>query len=188
MKIFLIRHGETFGNSLKRYIGKTDEHLSDKGVAFLKTQQKIAVDRAYISPLLRCVETAEILIEAPSIAFVGDLRECDFGDFENKNYLDLNGNMDYQSWIDSNGKTPFPNGECLDDFKIRCVKAFEKCVELEINQGDAEKKSIAFVVHNGTIMSIMEHLFGEYYFDYSVENGKGYVLNLKNGEYIWKKL
>ena len=34
-----------------------------------------------------------------------------FGSFEGKTYFDLNGNEDYQRWIDSGGTLPFPGGE-----------------------------------------------------------------------------
>lgn len=80
----------------------------------------------------RCVETAEILwpgFDQKKMQKVTDLRECDFGDFENKNYKELSGNGDYQAWIDSNGTLPFPNGESMDAFKSRCLEAFARIVE-----------------------------------------------------------
>ncbi len=36
IKLYLIRHGQTPGNKLSRYIGTTDEPLSDEGREFLK--------------------------------------------------------------------------------------------------------------------------------------------------------
>ena len=39
------------------------------------------------------------------------MRECDFGLFEGKNYQELTGNPKYQSWIDSGGTKAFPGGE-----------------------------------------------------------------------------
>ena len=48
------------------------------------------------------------------------LKECDFGDFENKNYKELSGNPDYQAWIDSGGALPFPGGEDPEGFRNRC--------------------------------------------------------------------
>ena len=57
------------------------------------------------------------------------LKECDFGDFENKNYKELSGNPDYQAWIDSGGTLPFPGGEDSEAFRIRCREGFVQCVE-----------------------------------------------------------
>lgn len=48
---------------------------------------------------------------------IEELSECDFGEFENKNYKELSGNQDYQRWIDSNGTLPFPGGESREAFK-----------------------------------------------------------------------
>ena len=55
-------------------------------------------------------ETARILFPDHSLHTVEELAECDFGDFENKNYQELAGNPDYQEWIESGGMLPFPNG------------------------------------------------------------------------------
>ena len=78
---------------------------------------------------------------------IGGFRECDFGDFENKNYAELNGRADYQAWIDSGGELPFPHGESRAQFAARCVTAFE-----QIRQQDED---CAVVAHGGTLMAIM---------------------------------
>lgn len=125
-ELILIRHGKTAGNLLGRYIGsRTDEPLCDEGREGLAGKQLPEVERLYVSPMKRCVETAEILwpgFDRKKMQKVTDLRECDFGDFENKNYKELSGNGDYQAWIDSNGTLPFPNGESMDAFKSRCLE------------------------------------------------------------------
>lgn len=41
------------------------------------------------------------------VHIIEELAECDFGEFENKNYKELEGNPHYQEWIDSNGTLPF---------------------------------------------------------------------------------
>lgn len=104
-----------------------------------------------------------------------NLRECDFGDFEGKNYSELNGNEAYQRWIDSGGIFPFPNGESHEAFKKRCADAFEEAVG-----SNCASESIAFVVHGGTIMSILEKFSvpkGGFY-DFQVENGCGFIAEL----------
>ena len=60
LKLYLIRHGQTPGNKLSRYIGTTDEPLSDEGREFLKKISYPMPEELFVSPLLRCVETAEI--------------------------------------------------------------------------------------------------------------------------------
>ena len=61
IKLWLIRHGKTEGNKLARYIGTTDEPLCQEGIEFLKKMDYPKVQEIYVSPLRRCVQTAEIL-------------------------------------------------------------------------------------------------------------------------------
>lgn len=200
-ELILIRHGKTAGNLLGRYIGsRTDEPLCDEGREELAGKQLPEVERLYVSPMKRCVETAEILwpgFDRKKMQKVTDLRECDFGDFENKNYKELSGNRDYQAWIDSNGTLPFPNGESMDAFKSRCLEAFARIVE-EVSGAEQEwiasgKTGIfraGIVVHGGTIMAILEQ-YGypkAAYFDYQVKNGCGYRLTPVEGTRLWNCL
>ena len=61
IKLWLIRHGKTEGNKLSRYIGTTDEPLCQEGTEFLHKMDYPKVQAVYVSPLKRCVQTAEIL-------------------------------------------------------------------------------------------------------------------------------
>lgn len=200
-ELILIRHGKTAGNLLGRYIGsRTDEPLCDEGREGLAGKKLPEVERLYVSPMKRCVETAEILwpgFDRKKMQKVTDFRECDFGDFENKNYKELSGNGDYQAWIDSNGTLPFPNGESMDAFKSRCLEAFARIVE-EVSGAEQEwiasgKTGIfraGIVVHGGTIMAILEQ-YGypkAAYFDYQVKNGCGYRLTPVEGTRLWNCL
>ena len=200
-ELILIRHGKTAGNLLGRYIGsRTDEPLCDEGREGLAGKKLPEVERLYVSPMKRCVETAEILwpgFDRKKMQKGTDLRECDFGDFENKNYKELSGNGDYQAWIDSNGTLPFPNGESMDAFKSRCLEAFARIVE-EVSGAEQEwiasgKTGIfraGIVVHGGTIMAILEQ-YGypkAAYFDYQVKNGCGYRLTPVEGTRLWNCL
>lgn len=188
-EIVLVRHGKTAGNLKGRYIGsRTDEPLCPEGIAELQKKEAVLVDRIFVSPMKRCLETAELLWpgklkeQAPEI--VPDFRECDFGDFENKNYKELDGNPDYQAWIDSGGTLPFPNGESMDAFKRRCQEAFAQIVQQL--KGEEEIRA-ALVVHGGTIMAILEQ-YGfpqKQYFDYQVKNGCGYILTPVEGTNLW---
>ncbi len=110
LEFWLIRHGMTEGNRYGRYIGVTDEPLCEKGREFLQNMSYPAPQAVYISPLVRCRETARILFPDHSLHTVEELAECDFGDFENKNYQELAGNPDYQEWIESGGMLPFQTG------------------------------------------------------------------------------
>lgn len=98
MQIVFIRHSMTAGNLERRYIGcRTDEPLCEAGISL--AQQKTAEIRqtfpmpevVLTSPMRRCVQTAEILFPDTPREIVYGLQECDFGDFEGKNYAELSG-------------------------------------------------------------------------------------------------
>lgn len=172
MKIIFIRHGKTAGNLEKKYIGRTDESLCEIGISELKSKSYPECEITIASPMKRCMQTAEIIYPNKKTIICNDFRECDFGDFEGKNYIELSGNSNYQKWIDSGGKMTFPNGENLNDFKKRCIDCFEKVIAEY-----SETAVISFVVHGGTIMSILEKYSipkGDYY-DFQVANSNGYI-------------
>ena len=157
-EIILIRHGKTYGNTLGRYIGTTDEELCPEGreeLAALREcgqYRSICPDLVYVSPLRRCRQTAEILFPGVPQEICRNLRECDFGEFENKNYKELSGNPAYQAWVDSGGTLPFPGGESREAFQERCRAEFARVLRARRKQAGS---SAAFVVHGGTIMSIL---------------------------------
>ena len=195
MKLLLIRHGATPGNLEKRYVGRTDESLTQESLETLgkeaKKIRKLAGKPAAIitSPMKRCLETAETLFpehdypQVPRVR-VEDLSECDFGEFENKNYKELSGNQDYQRWIDSNGTLPFPGGESREAFKHRSLTGFQKAVTQCIRNNI---KTAALVIHGGTIMNIMEEYADRprAFYEWHVKNGGGYLAELEPA--LWQK-
>lgn len=171
MKLIFIRHGKTAGNLERRYIGRTDEPLCEDGITELLARKYPDCDRVFASPMKRCIETAKMIYPDREIITCNDLCECDFGDFERKNYLELSNNADYQKWIDSGGALPFPNGDDPEEFKARCVRGFLEMI------GQCDGEAAAFVIHGGTVMAVFER-FGipkRGYYDYQVENGGGYI-------------
>ena len=177
VRFYMIRHGMTYGNTLRRYIGRTDEPLCEEGRRVLAGVVPPVVSRVYASPMKRCIETAGMLFPGVEPVVVDDFRECDFGDFENKNYKELDGNQDYQAFVDSGATLPFPHGESREAFQERCVRAFREVAGREAGKGGAD---IALVVHGGTIMSILGELADpkEDYFYWQAANGEGFVCTL----------
>ena len=186
IRLYLIRHGQTPGNKLQRYIGTTDEPLSTEGKEFLEKLTYPMPEALYVSPLCRCVETAGILFPGKSFHIIEELSECDFGEFENKNYKELSGNQDYQRWIDSNATIPFPGGESREGFRSRCLLGWKKVISVCQEQ---QKKSAAVVTHGGVIMNLMETVtaFEKSFYEWHVKNLCGYSIYIekeleKNGK------
>lgn len=173
MILTFLRHGKTAGNLTQRYIGVTDEPLCPEGRAELLQREPLTAPSAlYASPLRRCVETAAILFPGVEPRFVPDFRECDFGDFEGKNYAELNGSPAYQRFIDTMGME-IPNGEPGDAFRKRCCRGFLEVVT------ELDKSSVpdaVIVCHGGTIMAVMERFERRKmgFYGYQAKNGHGY--------------
>ena len=182
LKIALIRHSKTEGNLKGRYIGKTDEHLCEEGIKLAKYKKFPQVSHIYLSPLKRCIETSKIIYGELKFKIVDELRECNFGDFENKNYKELNGNEDYQKWIDSNGKMPFPNGENTEEFKERSIRGFDKVVYDIIKN---KLNDVSIIAHGGTIMSILDRYSypNKEFYCWQVDNCCGYLIEID--EQLW---
>ena len=185
MELIFIRHGKTPGNLAGRYVGRTDEPLlpeSREEILCRKMKNEYPpADIVFTSPMLRCIETARIIYPGKKLIEIPDFRECDFGEFEMKNYEELNGRADYQAWIDGGGKDPFPGGESMDMVRRRSMRGFYRAMELAYSGADPMTdqflmesdpftepvNSVAFVVHGGTIMSILSVICG----GYQTENG-----------------
>ena len=181
MKVLLIRHGMTKGNREKRFIGITDDSLCEQGIEELKKLKYPPADKVVVSPLERCRKTAEIIYGGYDIV-CEDLRECDFGILEGKKHEELKDNPIYINWLKeeenrSAEELVFPKGESKKDFSLRCVKAFE-----QVTEKFEDNITVAFVVHGGVIMTLLEHFCGGFY-KWNLDNG-GYVeADIKNG--IW---
>lgn len=152
--LHLIKHGKTDGNEAGKYIGVTDERLSDAGGDELyqkcDTMHYPAVQVVYSSPLERCLQTAEIIYPNTLIKTVNDIREYDFGVFENKSPEELKDTAAFKKWAET-GMTGTPEGgEEKPDFDARIKAGFEFIIQ------DMMKNKItsaAVVTHGGIIMS-----------------------------------
>lgn len=204
IELYLIRHGATKANREHRYLGRTEEPLSEEGREALKAFQRqglypapASLQALFVSPMERCRETAELLFGDCEQHVIPEFREMDFGLFEGKNYQDLQGDAQYQAWIDSNGTLPFPEGESREDFIVRCKSGFEEMLrivtaevigrnEKQQNAGKQKNKNeslrIAAVVHGGTIMAVCSSFMDGEYFDFQIGNGEGYRCKVTVGQ------
>lgn len=187
MELILIRHLKTPGNEKRQYIGSTDEDLSEQEVLNFKKKCKQAsypqVQQVIVSPMKRCVQTAELIYLNMQMQLEPLLKECDFGIFEGKRYEELKDRAEYQAWLDSGGTIAFPEGEEQKEFRSRCVRGM-LCQVDRLCEENVE--SAAFVVHGGTIMAVLEQLAEDQkdFYHWQVENGGGYRMLVDEDE--WK--
>ena len=189
MEVIFIRHLPTPGNEKKQYIGRTDEVLSSGAVTsfhkkremYLKSQKEGKYPPFYppaemivASPMKRCVQTAELIYPGQKIVTEPELRECDFGRFVGTTYEELKDDPAYIAWLESGGVLAFPEGEDQEAFRSRCAEGVRRRLQKGITE---KKKSIAFVVHGGTIMAALHRLAeGEHdFYDWQTGNGRGFL-------------
>ena len=183
LKILMLRHGMTEGNSKGRYIGVTNESILDEEKERLLAMQFGKPDAVYCSPLKRCIETAKLLFPENKLFKIPEFRECDFGRFEGKTYQELSDDPVYQDWLESGVILTFPEGESKRGFQDRCIEGFRSVVNTAKR---LKQKSIALIVHGGTIASILdEYGFPEKdYYDWFVKNLEGYEVRLSPDAFI----
>lgn len=164
-RLELLRHAMTRGNLEGRWVGTTDQALCPEGLALARKNarppQKVP-RRVWVSPLLRCRETAALLYPGAEQIVVPDLRETGFGPLENKNHRELLGDPLYEGWLESGGAAPVPGMEPREAVTARALAAFRPVAgELAALGEDG-----AMVTHGGVIMALCAALArpeGDYY-------------------------
>lgn len=73
MELLMIRHSSTRGNLLRQYVGSQDHPLAPEGVALAERRrgEMPPIDGPWVSPMLRCRQTAEILFPGSGAAAGG---------------------------------------------------------------------------------------------------------------------
>ena len=157
-KLHLIRHGLTEGNLKGLYLGSgTDSPLCQQGkdrLEFLKNHFEYPwVEKLYVSPMTRTIETAEIIYPEKDYTIVSDLRECHFGEFEGRTFQELMTiDPNFATWLDpKSGYCPV-GGEASAEFAQRIVMALDEVLTDMMKNGIYEA---AAVTHGGVICMLM---------------------------------
>ena len=113
MEVYLFRHGQTPGNAAHRYLGITDEPLSELGRETAKRAgSDPTVSEVLVSPLRRTQMTASILFPNARQIVCQGFREMDFGDFEGRSAQEMADDPDYRYWVEATEcMGPCPHGD-----------------------------------------------------------------------------
>ncbi len=171
MKLILVRHGETDANKNGIIQGVDDNKLNSTGIEQAKEvgkelKKKYKIDMVFCSPLGRCVETLNNILEEYPIEgeiFMSKLiEERDFGEYTGREDV----LVDWEE-IDKDNKINKEMGvENLLDLKKR-TDLFLEDLKLE-----DENKTILVISHHGPIRMMISKLTGKNPDDIKVENGK----------------
>jgi probable phosphoglycerate mutase len=132
--LLLLRHGETALSAEKRFSGRGDAVLTERGLA----QARAAAARlssygdiaaVVSSPLRRAMQTASVVAESLGLDVAVDegLVETDFGAWEGRTFAEVRANWpgEIQAWLDDQSVAP-PGGESFTSTFARVVAARER--------------------------------------------------------------
>lgn len=157
--ISFIRHGMTKENLAHCCVGgRTDTHLCAEGIEEIKKLKKQfgypTVGKLYVSPMLRTMETADLIYPHMSPDVVWDLKECDMGIFDGKSISEIKDEEAFQKWV--RGEASPPEGETPTQLGERVTSAFEEILKDMME----EKINSAAVVTHGLVMMSLLTLYG----------------------------
>lgn len=181
LKIHLIRHGATDANYDGRYIGcKTDLPLAPEGLNELRLLKDDIdypeIERLYSSPMLRCRQTGAVLYPDFEPVTVEELKEYDFGSFENKTAAELESNPSFIPWTSGRLSAP-PGGEDNSGFIKRICVGFNKIV-LDMIEGGLTESAV--IMHGGAIMMLLgvSAVPRNKPVEWTADNGRGYSVRV----------
>jgi probable phosphoglycerate mutase len=136
LRMFLVRHGSTALTAQGRYSGRVDVPLSGDGSAqAAATARRLldlspSIDAVVSSPLVRCVDTAQAIVDAfggVPVETDDDLIECDFGDFEGMTFGEVQERYpaELNAWLASTAVPP-PDGESFQVVSLRVRRAVKR--------------------------------------------------------------
>lgn len=154
---FIMRHGDTVLNDDNAFRGMLDPPLNDDGIVdahkageFLKSQD---IECIICSPLLRAVQTAEIVAAALGGRHITQCRELlpwQIAPLYGKDKDEFAEELD--DYIDHPNKKP-ENGESLNSFVSRVDKYFHKQLQ--------SKVPTLYVAHTSDIVALNDLINGE---------------------------
>ena len=181
-KLHLLRHGITADNELGILAGcGRDTHLSPEGRAEIEEmKEKFSyphIEALFCSPMMRAVQTAQILYPQHKAILVAPLVEAAFGELEGATYAEVEEQGFWETWREEKDPFTAKGLETYKDFHARVTAAFATLLEGMMKSG---VKEAALVTHSGVIAAILGQ-FGlpQLHEDaWLADNGAGYTISV----------
>ncbi len=184
MRLYFIRHGESFYNKKGIIQGHLDIPLSPNGIQQARetgvilgreiSRDGLSVDAVYSSDLKRARQTAEQITEQledsgfkPTVHYREDLREIMLGDWEGKTKEELLADLEedgvslFQKWLDDLVNITPPGAESMPELFERAISSVSKIVSNHQNNSADEKKAVLIVTHGGILSMIRNYIYGK---------------------------
>jgi len=151
MEVYVIRHTPVALGKNMCY-GQSDVPLAasfDRDVEIYKNQLPTRFDKVYSSPSPRCKALVSAL-QYPNVAFHNSLHELNFGDWENKDWNEIN-QTELNHWMNDFVNIKVPNGESLHELFLRVQLFFNKLRK-------KKHKKVLIITHAGVIRCLWAYL------------------------------
>lgn len=160
--VFLVRHGVTDWHDQGRVLGQRDIPLNATGAAqaedVAEALSEIKIADVISSPLVRAVQTAEVIGQKFGIQVARDPRFNDFrvGKWEGMKYEEISASPEYQRFLADPMSERIPGGgESMADIRKRAVGGVEQSLE-DCPSGDG----MVIVTHAGLIRVLLTYYAG----------------------------
>src|SRR5574339_592942 len=162
--IVFVRHGEADNNVKRLLVGRhIESHLTEREIQQVKDTgkhiRKLKIDRVYVSPVTRAIETARIICKINHLQYQIDERlyEIELGDLVGMNYDDViekHGNLFLKFY---SGDDPI-----LDSYGIESFSAVKKRIQnlLDETMKKYPDKNLLFVTHLDPIKAAVSIMLG----------------------------
>ena len=197
LKLYIVRHGETEWNVIKRFQGQLNTPLTEKGIKKLKETGKnlenVLFEEVYTSKLERTVKSAEIILnenrgyknKKMELKRLAELNEVYFGVWQGLTYEEVF--LKYPEEANNyfynvkNYKAENVEAENLKDALERFLKGINKIL-------DSHESGNILVVTHGTVLEMfMNYVANDSIFDIDertlMGNGDYKVFSYKNGKF-----
>lgn len=152
-KLYLMRHGETLFNVLKKVQGACDSPLTEKGIQQAQLardffqEHGIKFDHAYSSTQERACDTLEVITESKEYQRLKGLKEMNHGLYEGEpQFLQPDGAEYFETFYSQFG------GESLSAVQKRVSATLHQIMAIEDHQ------QVLAVSHNGACIAFLQTL------------------------------
>lgn len=196
MQLYIVRHGQTDWNKVRKLQGLTDIQLNENGrqvaidLGDKLEQEGVTFDEIFSSPLIRAYETACLIRGRQNVPITRDerIREISFGVSEG---------MDYETWMSEDNPQrafftephkyiPPQDGETIEEVQARGREFIQEIIEPLYGQA----KRVMIVAHgamNKGLMCYLENNDVEHFWGDGLQNNCEASIFEYDGQ-VWTKL
>ena len=169
MKIYILRHGQTEWNRIKRMQGQTDIALNENGRELAQkvgeTLGKLPFSRVISSPLQRAVETARLVLGGRKIPIETDARigEISFGDYEGLSMINPDYPLpdpDFHFFFDAPERYQAPpKGESIKQLIERTGDFLRELASSEVTMTEMQREErILLSTHGAALRALLANI------------------------------